>query len=272
MDSSSGRAKGWNSTKMGKTVEKGNKEVYRFMEMQWIIIIFIIGKQHSKIKQLKIPHYQTWCALVDPTFKIFRVCPNIGEPVRFSLIKLQTTTISPRKTGIFYYQKILNILFNSKSKSNQLLLNCSQSEAGAGPGTGPPELQSSAVVGSQQGGKTDSTQNQSTQKRYFTMEKNQYQNLFCSPSAAVGGATQRKDNSTEIVTPYCDICKLPFRTLTGLLSHLKGKPHIKKASEAAELQSQSLHNDDEWICGTCRETFQTEDSLTIHQLTECKEN
>ena len=181
MDSSSGRAKGWNSTKMGKTVEKGNKEVYRFMEMQWIIIIFIIGKQHSKIKQLKIPHYQTWCALVDPTFKIFRVCQNIGEPVRFSLIKLQTTTISPRKTGIFYYQKILNILFNSKSKSNQLLLNCSQSEAGARPGTGPPELQSSAVVGSQQGGKTDnSTQNQSTQKRYFTMENNQFNIKTCS--------------------------------------------------------------------------------------------
>ena len=177
MDSSSGRAKGWNSTKMGKTVEKGNKEVYRFMEMQWIIIIFIIGKQHSKIKQLKIPHYQTWCALVDPTFKIFRVCPNIGEPVRFSL----TTTISPRKTGKLYYQKILKILFDSKSKSNQLLLNCSQSEAGAGPGTGPPELQSSAVVGSQQGGKTDnSTQNQSTQKRYFTMENNQFNIKTCS--------------------------------------------------------------------------------------------
>ena len=177
MDSLSGRAKGWNSTKMGKTVEKGNKEVYRFMEMQWIIIIFIIGKQHSKIKQLKIPHYQTWCALVDPNFKIFRVCPNIGEPVRFSL----TTTISPRKTGKLYYQKILKILFDSKSKSYQLLLNCSQSEAGAGPGTGPPELQSSAVVGSQQGGKTDnSTQNQSTQKRYFTMENNQFNIKTCS--------------------------------------------------------------------------------------------
>ena len=94
--------------------------------------------------------------------------------------------------------------------------------------------------------------------------------MLCSPSAAVGGATQREDNnSTQKETPYCDICKLPFRSISGLLAHLRGKPHIKKASEAAELQSQSLQYD-EWICDTCRETFQTEDSLTIHQLTECK--
>ena len=86
-----------------------------------------------------------------------------------------------------------------------------------------------------------------------------------------GGARQREDivDSKHIETPYCEICKLPMNTMYQLLRHLKSAAHIKKAAEAALLQSQSLQYD-EWICDTCRETFQTEDSLTIHQLTECK--
>ena len=74
--------------------------------------LFIIGKQQSKIKQLKILHYQTWCALVEPTFKTFRACQNIEEPVRFSLIRHQTTTISPRETGMYVTTKrYLKFLF-----------------------------------------------------------------------------------------------------------------------------------------------------------------
>ena len=94
--------------------------------------------------------------------------------------------------------------------------------------------------------------------------------MLCSPSAADGGARQRED-IVEIETPYCEICKLPMNTMYQLLRHLKSAAHIKKAAEAALLQSQSLQYD-EWICDTCHETFQTEDSLTIHQLTECKKD
>ena len=59
--------------------------------------------------------------------------------------------------------------------------------------------------------------------------------------------------------------------MSGLVSHLKGKPHLRRAAENVELLSQSLHYD-EWICDICWETFLSEDGLTIHQLTECKKD
>ena len=71
--------------------------------------LFIIGKQQSKIKQHKIPRFQTCCAFVDPPSKIIKDCQNIEKPVGFSLIKHQSTTISHRETGIFYYQNFLKI-------------------------------------------------------------------------------------------------------------------------------------------------------------------
>ena len=105
------------------------------------------------------------------------------------------------------------------------------------------------------------------------MEKNQFTNKTCS---AVLLPRLVGRHSGRTTTPH----KKKRLTVIFANSHLdqfldywhiyiRGKPHIKKASEAAELQSQSLQYD-EWICDTCRETFQTEDSLTIHQLTECK--
>ena len=91
-------------------------------------------------------------------------------------------------------------------------------------------------------------------------------------SCSLSGAVDRPANSTqEPAELYCDICKAHFKKMSGLVSHLKGKAHLKRAAENVELLSQSLHYD-EWICDICRETFLSEDGLTIHQLTECKKD
>ena len=87
-------------------------------------------------------------------------------------------------------------------------------------------------------------------------------------SFKVGGARRWEDidNSTQIEMPYCDICKIHFKKMSGLISHLKEKLILRMLQK---LRS-SIVNPYNMMNGFVTLAFQTEESLTIHQLKKCK--